>query len=64
MDRYNARKIARIAYKDIKSVIQEWEVENDCQFGIHANWDGCITVGDEFFNERELMDYQEEASDG
>lgn len=60
MDRYNARKIARIAYNEIIAVIGKWESENDCQFGIYAHWDGCITVGDEFFNERELMDYEEE----
>jgi hypothetical protein len=63
MNRYNLQKIARIAYRDIRSVIDNWEKENDCQFGIHFHWDGCITVDDELFYEHELMDY-DEASDG
>lgn len=60
MERGIAQKIAKLAYRDIRFVIDKWEVENDCVFGIHVHWDGCITVGDEFFNERELMDYMED----
>ena len=59
MNRYQAKKIARLAYGDIRAVVDAWESENDCVFGIHCNWDGCITVGDEHFSECELRDYEE-----
>lgn len=56
MDREEAKKIAKIAYRDIRAVIDLWECENDCKFGIYAHWDGCITVDDELFHEHELRE--------
>ena len=44
--------IAKEAYRQIKTVIDEFESQN-----IHhcAHWDGCISVDDELFHERQLM---------
>jgi len=56
MNKFRSKKIAKIAYRDIKSVIDKWEKENDCIFSIHFHWDGCITINDELFHERELID--------
>lgn len=56
MDRYSAQKIAKLAYRDIRSVIDRWESKNDCDFGIYTHWDGCISVNDEIFHEHELSD--------
>lgn len=46
--------IARLAYKQIKSVIDSFENRQD--FSIGCCWDACIRVEDELFHESELMD--------
>ncbi len=56
MDRLKALYIAKIAYADIQAVIDKWESQNSCYFGIHAHWDGCVTVDEFLFHEHELRE--------
>jgi hypothetical protein len=53
-DRAKKLAIARAAYKEIKNVIDKFE--NNSQFLVTSDWDGCITVDDEFFQGSELLD--------
>lgn len=46
-------RIARMAYKEIKEAIENWE---DSYGIVRCHWDGCISVDDEFFQERELKE--------
>lgn len=58
MNRLQKLQIARMAYKDIMQVIDKWCDSTRCSdcLGIYFHWDACITVDDELFHERELMD--------
>lgn len=46
-------QIAKEAYRQIKAAIEHFESQ-----GLHycAHWDGCISVEEEFFTERQLID--------
>lgn len=50
------KKIAKLAYKEISSVIEKWQSQNDYGFGIYAHWDGCITVNEELFHDWQLRE--------
>lgn len=52
-ERKRKLEIAKLAYRDIMSAINRWE-NGDISF----HWDGCISVDDELFHERELMNDQ------
>ena len=45
-------KIAKLAYKEIKSAIDKFE--NDTNHQINLCWDECIWVNGDFFNSHEL----------
>ena len=50
------RAIAKLAYEEIKAVINKWEsLGNYGDLHFCAHWDGCITVDDELFHERQIM---------
>ncbi len=55
-----ARKIAKIAYKEIAGMITKWKEGPVDWLPIDFHWNGNITVDDHFFCERELLDYVEE----
>ena len=59
MNRLEALRIAKIAYRRVNAAIQEFECENSYEFTITCHWSGCITVGGEFFHEHELKDKNE-----
>lgn len=59
MNRLEARKIAKIAYKQISEVVEQWE-KNQTDLPISIHWDGCITVGNEFFTEMQLIECVED----
>ncbi len=50
MSREDNLMIARLAYKEIKEVIDKWEI--DC--GVMCHWDECIIVDGDGFNYLEL----------
>lgn len=50
--------IAKLAYKDIRAVIDKWDCNRDLPILFH--WEGCITVDDELYHEHQLRDYQED----
>ena len=50
-------KIARLAYRDIRAVLDKYE--NDNLVNIRTHWDGCITVDDEIFHDYQLRDKEE-----
>jgi hypothetical protein len=56
MNRLQKLQIARMAYRDIRSAIDKWQCDEDplIYINIYSHWDGCITVDDELFQEREL----------
>ena len=56
MNRLQKLQIARMAYKDINQSIEKWQRPELCgnDLPILCHWDGCITVDDELFHEREL----------
>lgn len=54
MDRLQAKEIARKAYKEINELMDKLQKEMPDSFPIHFHWDGCISVDDDFFTEREL----------
>lgn len=55
MNRLQARKIALIAYKEIKTVIDKWNVGVINWLPIDFHFSGEITVGEEVFSEYELI---------
>ena len=55
MNRLQKLRIAKIAYRDIKSVIEKWD-DHSMDLPICFHWDGCITVDDELFHEHELRE--------
>ena len=60
MNRLQAFKIARIAYKEMNAVVEKWNHGVIDYLPVKFHWDGCITVGEEFFNEYELAEYQDD----
>jgi len=50
-------RIAKMAYKEIKHAIDNWQ---DSSGIVCAHWDECITVDGEFFMERELKEEDEQ----
>lgn len=46
--------IARLAFRDIKRAIDEWEISSG--FDISACWDGYIVVDGELFQESQLRE--------
>ena len=56
MNSLQKRAIARLAYEEISAVINKWEsLGNYGDLHFCAHWDGCITVDDELFHERQIM---------
>lgn len=51
-------KIAQMAYKQVRKAIDEVE-SNHMKIPILCHWDGCITVDDELFHERQLDSHKE-----
>ena len=60
MHRMEARKIAKIAYKEISEVIKKWTEGPIDWLPIDFHWEGNVTVGDQFFCEMELIEYDGE----
>jgi len=52
MNREQKLLLAKLSYRDISRVIDEWEKESG--FNIYFHWDECISVDDELFHAREL----------
>ncbi len=59
MNRLQALKIAKIAYKDINAVIQKYNHGVIDYLPIRFHWAGNITIGEHEFKEQELMEYDE-----
>lgn len=57
MNRLQKLAIAKIAYRQIKDVIDQWESGYDNP--IKIDWEGCITIDHEFFDDFELEDHEE-----
>jgi hypothetical protein len=53
-ERLEKLKIACTAYHQVKTAIEIVERINP---EVHCHWDGCITVGEELFHEREMEKY-------
>lgn len=59
MDPLQKRAIAKLAYKEIKSVIDKWESLGEYNYlPLCCHWDGCITVDDTLFHEYQLREYE------
>jgi len=54
MNREQKLAIAKIAYKQIKAAIDNFEDQNGLQ--ICAHWDECISVDDELFHSDEMRE--------
>jgi len=59
IERYEALKIARIAYKEMIDIVEKWNTGLIDFLPINFHWDGCLTIGAHSFEERELTEYQE-----
>lgn len=46
--------IARLAYRDIKRVIDEWEISSG--FDLNVHWNGIIVVDGDVFHPHQLDD--------
>jgi hypothetical protein len=57
MNNLQKRAIAKIAYKQVMAVMDQWYSSYDLQISFH--WDGCITIDDEFFHEYQLREHEE-----
>ena len=57
MNRKEKLYVARMAYKEIKQVIDKWEKSEQYPNLIYACWDECISVDDELFHHWELKDH-------
>jgi hypothetical protein len=60
MNRLEALKIAKIAYKEINDVVTKWNSGVMNYLPICFGWDGCITVGNHGFLEYELREVEED----
>lgn len=60
MNRLEALKIAKIAYKEMNDVVMKWNKGAINYLPIAFNWLGNVTVGEYAFMEYELVDYLDE----
>ena len=60
MNRLEALKIAKIAYKEMNYVVEKWNRGIIDYLPIKFHWQGSVTVGEYDFIEQELVDYLDE----
>ena len=60
MNRLEALKIAKIAYKEMNDVVEKWNMGTINWLPVQFHWSGNITVGDHDFIEGELVEYKDE----
>lgn len=56
-DQMHKLYIARLAYKEVKAVMDKYENSLTCH--VSFCWDGCIRVDDELFHEHQLRESNE-----
>ncbi len=59
MNRLQALKIAKIAYKEVNEVMEKWNAGVINYLPIDFDWHGNIKVDAHLFLEQELMEYDE-----
>ena len=57
MNRLEALKIAKIAYKEMNDVVAKWNRGVINYLPIDFCWDGNVKIGEYHFMEHELVDY-------
>ena len=60
MNRLEALKIAKIAYKEMNGVVEKWNMGVINWLPVQFHWCGNITVGSHDFLEHELMEYSQD----
>jgi hypothetical protein len=59
MNDLQKRVITRLAYKEVRDVMEKWERLETGNIFICFHWDECITVDDVLFHGHQLRKYEE-----
>ncbi len=60
MNDLQRRAIARLAYKEIREVMDKWESLGEYGYlPLMCHWDECITVDDTLFHGHQLRSYDD-----
>lgn len=64
MNRLEALKIAKIAFKEMNDVVEKWNIGVINWLPVQFHWDGNVSVGEHDFMDYELWERKDECGDG